>query len=193
MVLENLVKANNGYLFTAEAIKSGFSKQQVNNYVKKNRLEKVVNGVYVNQNTWIDELYVSFQKNKGIVFSYETALLLHGLTDKEPISYEITVKYGYNATHLKKRGFIIHTVNESLYNIGITSIKTQFGNVVNVYDMERTICDIIRNRKKIDIQVFSMALKEYLRRKEKRIPVLLEYAKKLHIYDKVKEYLDILL
>ncbi len=113
--------------------------------------------------------------------------------EKEPYQFDITVKYGYNATHLKNAGYKIHTSIVDIFNVGITYINTQYGNVVQVYDMERTICDIIKNKNSIDIQVLNYALKQYVKSKNKRVPVLLEYAKKFRILEKVKLYLEMLL
>ena len=62
-----------------------------------------------------------------------------------------------------------------------------------MYDMERTICDIIKNRKKMDPEIFSKALKEYAKRSDKDIRKLRIYAEKLKIEDKVYQYMEILL
>lgn len=46
-------------------------------------------------------------------------------------------------------------------------METTFGNEVPVYDMERTVCDVIRNRSNIEMQVFQDTLKRYVKRKVK--------------------------
>lgn len=43
-------------------------------------------------------------KNQRIIFSHETALYLHDLTDRDPIELSVTIPYGYNATHLRDEG-----------------------------------------------------------------------------------------
>ena len=73
--------------------------------------------------------------------------------------------------------------------MGIENVETQFGNVVKAYDMERTICDIIKYKKYMDIQVFTYALKEYVKNKNKNINKLIDYAKKLRVEDKVRNYM----
>lgn len=191
--LDGLVERNNGYLITAIAQEEGISRQSVAKYVKTNNVEKVAQGIYVTENTWPDELYVLQLKNKEIIYSFETALYLHGLMEREPTYTEVTVKYGYNASHLKSKGLKIRTAIPELYNMGIEYVKTSFGNVVKTYDMERTICDIIKYKKYMDIQVFTYALKEYVKNKNKRIPLLMVYAEKLRIADKVRMYFEMLL
>ena len=191
--LDEFVKEHNGYLITSILEEKGFSRQSVIQYAKKNNFEKVAQGMYVSSETWPDELYISQLKNKETVYSFETALYLHGLMEREPTFTDVTVNYGYNATHLKNKGIKVHTAISDIYNMGIETVTTQFGNVVKTYDMERTICDIVKYKKHMDIQVFTTALKEYAKSKDKRIPVLMDYAKKLKVSDKVRTYLEVLL
>ena len=56
-------------------------------------------------------------------------------------------------------------------------METTFGNEVPVYDMERTVCDVIRNRSNIEMQVFQDTLKRYVKRKDKNLRRLMQYAK----------------
>ena len=72
-------------------------------------------------------------------------------------------------------------------------MKTSFGHEVPVYNMERTICDIIRNRNNTEIQTLQNALKQYVKRKDKNIQLLMQYAKAFHVEKILRQYLDILL
>ena len=66
-------------------------------------------------------------------------------------------------------------------------IKDPWGNILNVYDMERTICDIVKNQKKIELQVYLQAIKNYFQRKDKNLRKLARYAKKMGIQDKIRD------
>lgn len=191
--LADLVERNNGYLITSVAKEEGISRQSVSNYVKANNLTKVSQGVYITKDTWPDELYILQLKNKEIIYSFETSLYLHGLMEREPSYNKVTVKYGYNAVHLKKKNILVHTAIPYIYNMGVENVETQFGNVVKAYDMERTICDIIKYKKYIDIQVYVTALREYVRKKNKNIYKLMDYAEKLCVKEKVISCIEILL
>lgn len=191
--LADLVERNNGYLITFVAKEEGISRQNVSNYVKANNLTKVSQGVYITKDTWPDELYILQLKNKEIIYSFETSLYLHGLMEREPSYNKVTVKYGYNAVHLKKKNILVHTAIPYIYNMGVENVETQFGNVVKAYDMERTICDIIKYKKYMDIQVFTYALKEYVKNKNKNINKLMHYAERLRLEDIVRTYLEVLL
>ena len=52
----------------------------------------------------------------------------------------------------------------NLHDIGLTTMQTSFGHAVPVYDMERTICNLLRSRRNIEMQVFHVEkiLRPYL-------------------------------
>ena len=72
-------------------------------------------------------------------------------------------------------------------------MQTSFGHAVPVYDMERTICNLLRSRNNIEIQVFQDALKQYARRKDKNLRVLMKYAALFHVENILRPYLEVLL
>ena len=127
------------------------------------------------------------------VFSNESALYLHCLADREPSITTVTVPKNYNSTHIRKKGVhVIHTKTE-WYEMGISFVKTGYGNEVPVYDKERTICDMIRCKKEIEIQTFQTALKEYMNGQDKRLGNLIDYARILGVEKEVRTYTEILL
>lgn len=72
-------------------------------------------------------------------------------------------------------------------------MESPFGMKIKVYDIERTICDIIKNKNKIDAEIFSKALKDYAKSKNKNLSKLTKYAKAMNIEKKVSEYMEVLL
>lgn len=191
--IRNLITANDGMLQTSQVIDVGISKTVLYQYIKENNLEQIAHGVYAAQDTWIDAMYLLHLRCKQAVFSHETALFFHDLTDREPLKYEITVKTGYNPTKLKKDGIQVYTIKKELHKEGIVMMRTSFGHSVPVYNMERTICDIIRNRNKTEIQTFQSALKQYAKRKDKNLRLLMQYAVKFHVDKILRQYLEVLL
>ena len=128
-----------------------------------------------------------------MVYSHETALFLNDLTDRDPVSYCVTVPTGYNTSKLKQDGLIVHTIKKELLDLGICTKQTSFGNDIRTYDMERTICDMLRDRKNQDIAVVSDALKRYARRSDKDLNKLMKYADVLRIEKVLRSYLEVLL
>jgi predicted transcriptional regulator of viral defense system len=130
---------------------------------------------------------------KGAIFSHETALYLLELTDRTPLFYSVTVPARYNATSLKASGVKVYFVNRSFYQLGITMMKSPHGNDVKTFNLERTICDILRSRNQIDIQLVNEALKRYVGKKEKNLDLLYQYAQQFRIQKILRQYIEVLL
>lgn len=113
--------------------------------------------------------------------------------EHEPIRMFVSVKRGYNATHLIRRGIKPYFVKEDNFNEGVTVVKTPFSNDVRVYDIDRTICDMVLRKDEMDIQVFQTALKEYMFSQRKNVHRLMVYAKLLGIERKIREYAEVVL
>ena len=105
----------------------------------------------------------------------------------------LTVSSGYNASHLRNRGCKVYTISRDVHSLGKTEVTTNFGNKVYAYDVDRTICDIIKYKEKTDIQVFQSALKEYMHSSNKNLPNLMKYAAALGIEGKVRTYTEVML
>ena len=191
--LQELLEKRNGYLLSQDVIESGISKTYMSEFVKKYELERVAQGVYISADTWQDDLYILCLKNAKAILSYETALHIHELTEREPSEMHVSVPYTYNAKHLRDRGVCVHQITNDLYDMGVTTATTKFGNLVTVYDMERTICDMVKARSKKDAQMFLYAIKEYSRSKKKDISKLMRYAERLDVADEVRTYMEVLL
>ena len=182
--LDRLLTEHDGMLQTAQVIASGIVKPIFYEYVKEKNLQQVAHGIYVSEDTWIDG---------QAVFSHESALFFHDLTNREPSPYAITVRRGYSTTRLKAEGLSVYTIKPELYEVGLTTGQTPFGHTVPVYDMERTICDLLRSRSSMEIQTFQGALKMYARRKDKDLRTLMRYAGMFRVEKILRQYLEVLL
>ena len=191
--IDLLMSEYGGTIQTFQVINNGISKSVFYEYVKERGLEQAAHGVYVSQDTWTDAMYILHLRCRQAVFSHETALFFHDLTDREPLKYTITVRTGYNPSRLQEDGFKVYTIKKELQEIGITTMQTSFGNSVPVYNMERTICDLLRSRKNIEIQIFQDALKQYFRCKDKNLRMLMKYAATFHVENILSPYLEVLL
>ena len=182
-----------GHLSLSDIQEMGISKTYAMEFIRKHGMEKLARGVYASDDAWTDDLYLLHVRNREIVFSHETALALHGLSERESPGIMVTVKRSYNATHLRKMGCTVYAVAPELHDLGLTSLPTAFGNAVPVYDLERTVCDVIKHRKKVEIQAYQAAIRGYMQRKEKNLPNLMYYAELLGISDKVRMYTEVML
>ncbi|HHT47507.1 MAG TPA: abortive phage infection protein [Firmicutes bacterium] len=191
--LQELINEKDGLLLAKDADEENIPRQYLALFVKENKLERVSNGVYLTPDTFDDEMYRLQAKNQRIIYSHETALYLHDLTDRDPIRWTVTVPYGYNASHLRKEGVRVYTVKKDLYLMGVTEAKTVHGRQIKTYNRERTICDIVRNRNNMDVAILNEAIKRYLGNKEKNISLLMKYAQELEVQNILRKYVEILL
>lgn len=191
--LEELLKKKNGILLTKDIIEAGISKQLLTTYVRQGYIKRVAHGVYLSNDTLEDEMYVLQVRSNLAVFSHETALFHHDLSDRDPLSYTITLPTGYNASKLKENGVEVYYVKRELLELGLIVGRTVFGREVRTYDKERTICDVIRSRNNMDISIVNDSIKRYLGLKDKDISKLLRYAKAFKIDRVLRTYLEVLL
>ena len=191
--LADLVELRNGYLSIAEAQNLNISRTYIREYLAANDFERVARGLYKSPDVWTDNLYIMALKNEKMVYSFDTALMLNGLTEREPTEIFVTVTRAYNASHLRCDGIIVNYVRDEWLNLGRTTAKTTFGNEVPVYDMERTLCDIVRVKDKKDPQMFAYAIKEYAKSSNKNLPRLMKYAKEFGVEAELRRYMDVLL
>ena len=183
---------NNGYLTTKDVVEHNIPKIYLSRLVDEHIIERVTRGVYIKSNDIPDDMVVFQNKSKNAIYSHMTALYLYGLSNRIPIKYDITVNQGYNGTLQKENNVNLFYVKRDLLNLGLTTYMLDSGYEIKVYDLERTICDIIKNKNRLDQEVVNKAIREYFYSNNKNILKLYEYAKKLRIYDKVRNTFEVL-
>lgn len=182
-----------GMLITADVLKAGFTKTQLYSFIKENNYEQVSHGVYVTPDAWADENLVISLRCSEAVFSHDEALYYYGLIDREPMQPTITIYSGYGTSRLVKDGIKVYTVKRALLDLGKTMIVNSYGHRIPMYDLERTICDLVRSRSQFEIQDYQTALRTYILRKDKDLNKLMKYAKLLRVETKIREYMEVML
>lgn len=191
--LEELLKKKNGMLLTKDIVEAGISKQLLTTYVRQGYIERVGHGIYLSTDALEDEMYALQVRSSLAVFSHETALFHHDLSDRDPLNYTITFPTGYNASKFKESGIEVYYVKRELLELGLIVGKTVFGREVRIYDKERAICDVIRSRNTMDVSIVNDSIKKYIALKDKDILKLLKYAKAFKIDKVLRPYLEVLL
>ncbi|MDU5215531.1 MAG: type IV toxin-antitoxin system AbiEi family antitoxin domain-containing protein, partial [Finegoldia magna] len=184
-IQENLVITNK------EAEELGYTRHNLSELTKSGQLERLRPGLYQLKGKVIDDFVLISSNSIRIIFSHQTALYLHDISDRTPNVFHISVPQGYNASHIKNRykDLQVHYVKKDLYEIGKTQIKSPQGNFIPVYDIERTICDIIIDREKIDKQIFTDAIKRYFKSPNKNLRRLIKYSRLFKIEDEIRKYM----
>lgn len=191
--LEKLIKDQHGTVLSSDLTRYDIPRTYLSMMVEEGRLERMDRGVYASIDSVQDEMYAMQSKYSKLIFSHETALFLHGLTDRTPFEYAATVPSGYKVVEKISERFKIYYIKKDLHNLGLCEVLSSFGNRIMAYNVERTICDIIRSKNRIDIQIFNDALKRFVNKKSADYFLLIKYAKEFKVEKKLKEYLEILL
>lgn len=190
-IIEELMKKNNGYITSKELDMFDIHRMYLSIMQEKGIIEKVASGIYIDTNKIEDNYYVFGLSMPNVIYSHMTALYFHGLSIKAPTDvYDITVKRSYNSIHLRNHN--VFYVGNDVYGLGITEIETPMGNKVKVYDVERCICDIIRSKSRMDLELIKHSVKEYIKRKDKNLVKLSLYAEKLGVKDVVMDYVGMM-
>lgn len=181
----------NGYLNTKEVVKHNIPRVYLTKLVNDKKIERISRGIYAKADELIDEFVILQSRSKKAIYSNTTALYVYGLTDRVPIKYDITINSGYNGSLQKKKNVNLFYTKKDLLDLGVIYYRLDSGNVIKIYDLDKTICDIIKNKKKIDNEIFNKAIREYFHSKKKNTLKLYEYAKKMNIYNKVRDTFEV--
>ncbi|MCL2762683.1 MAG: type IV toxin-antitoxin system AbiEi family antitoxin domain-containing protein [Treponema sp.] len=192
-IVQQLLTQGNGMFAASQATKAGIHRQQLAGFVKTGILERTERGIYISPGELDDALFWMQQRAQKIVYSHETALFLHRMTDRTPIQYSITVPSSYKVSAYLKKSCKIYYIKQELIDLGKTEKSSGMGNTVVTYNLERTLCDIIRSRNKIDNQILIDALKNYARSNDKDLHRLYQYARNFGIEKILYQYLEVLL
>lgn len=172
---------------------SGISRSDIQKLVSKDILVKESHGNYILKDNIPDEYKTVQNRSDKLVYSHTTALFLNGMSDRVPHTLDIAVPQGNNISRIKKdyQNLRFHYCKKELWDLGIIDLKTPEGYTVKAYNPERCICDLIREKDSVDLQVYTQALKEYFS-KNCNPSKIIKYAREFNIEEKVRSYMEVL-
>lgn len=191
--LTAIAKMHGGIIETRKAAEHGISKAMLYKLCKEEKIYRIVKGQYILPDDMQDELLSISKRSRNIIFSHETALFLHGISDRTPFEHTVTAPSDCIPSAAIKSECKVYYIKLELFELGKTSLKTPAGNEVPAYDLERTICDVIRGRNKLGTETFLAALKLYAASPKKDLNKLHAYATKMRVANILRQYLEVLL
>lgn len=185
------IKEGNGIYFTKEFKENGFDKYFINKLLKEGIVERYGQGVYLRSDVFEDELYIFQKKYPTIIYSYNTALYLHGLTERTPDKYDVTVYSGYNTKHLPD-SLNCYYIKKDYHQLGVIELKTNQGFIVKTYNLERLTCDIISTKtSNMDKEQVNKYIRKVFLENKLDYNKLIEYARKLGCEKKVRQVMEV--
>ena len=188
--LLKLTNKNGGMITSSQATSANIPRTYLSLMEQKGELIKIKRGIYMLPDTFEDEMYVLACNYPKGIFSHGTALYIHGLTDRTPIVYEMSFPQKY---HFRKSedNLKVRYLMKEVFEFGIENKKSPCNNNIRVYDIEHTLCDILKAN--YDVQIINDAIKRYITSDKCNINKLLEYAEKIKVKNKISNYLKVLL
>ena len=191
--IHQILQEQNGIVRTADLVDAGIPTTYLSILTKRGELERVAWGVYQKPTLLEDEFFLFQSQHKAAVFSHETALFLHDLTDRTPLVFSCTLPSGYHSVALDESNHQLFYVKRKLVEIGVVEHPSPHGNPLRVTGIERTIVDILRSRSRIEDQILFDALKRYARLKSRNIELLYRYAEQFRVRNILHSYMEVLL
>lgn len=192
---KEVITAKGGIAKSADFVAAGMRSADVVNLCNSGFLARVRHGYY--RLADIQEIsearLISTLIPKGIV-CVESALFHYGYSDFTPRKWSIAIPRSMSRTKLEvdELSLQAYYMPPELYELGKTTDDFD-GVTLPVYDRERTICDCFKYRSRLDNEMFSKALNAYANDTNKNLQNLSAYAKKLRVYKKVTELMEVLL
>lgn len=190
-----VIVSNGGIAKSADFAAAGIRAADVVNLCNTGYLDRVRHGYYelAEKSVVSEEQLLATLIPKGIV-CVESALFHYGYSDFAPRKWSIAVPRSMSRTKLEVDALSLrpYYVPPELYDLGKTTDDFA-GIALSVYDRERTICDCFKYRSKLDSEIFNKALKAYANDTKKNLKNLSVYAKKMRVYKKVTELMEVLL
>lgn len=191
--LKNLFESYGGVMKTSELNEHGIYYRALQKLLEDGVIEQVRRGYY----QYLDEKAFTEIPAIAVLFPdgvlcMESALDYYGYTERTPSAWQIAVDARTRRNRFKIDSISVkpHFITEKRFILGVTNGEIA-GTKIKVYDRERTICDCLLYKNRMDPEVFNNAIKNYLKDPKKNPARLGEYASKLRVERKMREVLGI--
>lgn len=197
-LIEAIFKKGKGYARLREVKKAGINPYQLQKLEEKGKVIKISRGLYRWQEDMLAEemTEVGQMVPKG-VFCLYSALAFYELTTYIPHQYHVAIERSRKITLPAYPPIKLYYWSPKAYQIGISQLpldqKAVSPNPIAIYEMEKTICDVIKYRRKMGADLVRETLISYLKRKDRNLEKLLTYAKLLRVEKVLQDYLSLLL
>lgn len=192
MIKENklleVTKKNNGIITTKQVNELNIPRIYLTKLIKENKLYRIDRGIYSINKINIDNYFSIQNKSKKVIFSHFTSLKIQGFYKNVDKTNHISVPQGYNAKKFKDYKVFYNSLNS--YRYGMIQY-THNGHKIKIYDLERTVCDIIKDHTRFDESEYNKFINYYFNLPNLNYKKLLEYSKILRISKIVHHYLSL--
>lgn len=186
------IQESNNVLTVSDFKDNKISYYYINKLINDNYIKRLTTGIYGKTDSFDDEYFILQTKCKNLVFSYNTALFFLGETEVTPDKIDVTIPREYNAHRLGDE-IRVHYINKENLKLGVVKLESPYGNDINVYNLERTICDIVKNENSLDKEQINKIIRNCFNQNKINGTRLIDYSKKLKCERKIKAIMEIMI
>jgi len=192
--IKEIFYANHGYSSTGDISSAGIDRKYLKDLVNEGNIERIKRGLYRWKDAKFDveEELINVSKiiPQGII-CLESALSYYKLTTYTPGEYTVAIHRKYNTKLPDYPPIKLYYFSDKYYIDGVEKIDIN-GHIIKMYNVEKTICDCLRYEDKISKDIIVESIKEYIRRRDKNISRLMNYAAKAKVKNAVQKYIEVL-
>jgi predicted transcriptional regulator of viral defense system len=192
--IKEVFYANHGYSSTGDISTAGIDRRYLRDLINEDTIEKIKQGLYRWKDVKFDVEEELIAVSKIIphgVICLVSALAYYELTTYTPGEYTVAVKRNYNIKLPNYPPIKLYYFSDKYYVDGVEKIDIN-GNIIKIYNIEKTICDCLRYEDKISKDIIVESIKEYVKRRDKNISKLMNYATKEKVRDVIQKYIEVL-
>jgi len=180
----------NGGTICARELNNPRAYYSINKEIKAGSVIRIKNGVYMLPeelaNTMMD---IERIVPGGVVCMY-SAWDYYNLTTQIPNGLYVAIEKHRKVVVPEITGITLCYWEEKYCSMGVE--KTEIGgHAVNIFSIEKCVCDAVKFRNKIGTDVAVEILRNYLGRRSRNIPLLMDFAKRMRIMSTMRQYIEI--
>ena len=169
------------YITREELHDSGYSQYKISRLVDEEKLIPINKNYFENpdyKGEINDHYCVNAYAPKGVICLISAAVY-HGLTTSRELHIDVALPRRSRIPSISEQPVIqYYLFSDERYNTGITTV-IEGENSFKIYDIEKTVCDLLFYRNKLGFEPFAEVLKNYLSSKDRDLNKLMNYAEKL--------------
>lgn len=178
-----------------ELKKQGFSQYKVSKLVEEGRLNKLNKSYYENTGYHGEEsdfYYAEAYAPNGVICLLSAAVY-YNLTTYIPDAIDVAIPRKAKISTLPDWPQMnVYHYTDARYELGVQKVE-EGKNGFQIYDMEKTVVDIVFYREKVGIEETKEVLITYLQRKNRNLNRLLKYAELMKCDKAMRQYLEVLI
>lgn len=192
--IQSIFSTNSGYARTSDILAAGIHFSELKKLLAAGTISQIKRGYYrwEDMANWGSELPEITRLIPHGVFCLFTAAEYHGLSTFQSWQHHIAIERSMKIAGLDKEQIKLYYWPQTSLEFGVEEITLE-GGIIHMTDAARTVCDIVKYRNKVGKDLMLEVIRNYAKRKDKNVSLILDYARRLRVEKIIKPYLEITL